>query len=367
LAGSSVGVNSSIHNTSDDVLYRRERIWSYSATPGYRFTVPNGQYEVTLKFAETYWNLAGRRKFDVRIQDATVLSGYDIFADAGGKNIAAPDQIFAVTVSDGQLRIDFLKLANSDLPKINAIQVRSANSAKAIAPTATSKPPSLPLTPTPTNTRPKASPTRTRTSTSVPPTPTRVSTSVPPTNVPPTNTPIAALVASTPTPAATRVKAAYEQRVNAGGMAYTDSAGKVWATDHGFVTDGWGYLAGSTFGTASTIAKTNNVPLYQTERIWSDSTMPGYRFTVPNGQYEVTLKFAETYWTLANRRKFDVRIEGLPMLSGYDIFADAGGKNVAAPDKVFTVSVTDGHLDIDFIKLPNSDLPKVNAIQVLAK
>ncbi len=169
---------------------------------------------------------------------------------------------------------------------------------------------------------------------------------------------------TTPTPTATSSAPPYEQRVNCGGAAYTDVAGKVWAADKGFTVGGWGYLGGSLFGTTNAIANTLDDPLFQKEHLWSYTSTPGYRFTVPNGAYEVTLKFAETYWNLANHRKFDVRIEGTTVLSAFDIFAAAGGKNIAAPDQVFMVTVSDGAMELDFVKLTNADLPKVNAIQV---
>ena len=41
---------SAITNTVDDTLYQSERYWNASGG-GYRFDVPNGQYQVDLKFA----------------------------------------------------------------------------------------------------------------------------------------------------------------------------------------------------------------------------------------------------------------------------------------------------------------------------
>jgi len=48
--------------------------------------------------------------------------------------------------------------------------------------------------------------------------------------------------------------------------------------------------------------------LYQTERYGNFT----YQFTVPNGGYNVTLKFAEFYWTSAGKRIFNVAINGTP-------------------------------------------------------
>jgi M6 family metalloprotease-like protein len=341
VAGSTYAVAADIINTLDDALYQSERYWATGATPGYRFTVPaNGQYEVTLKFAEIYKNAANKRKFDVRIEGVTVLSAYDIFASAGGKNIAAPDQTFMVNVTDGEVTIDFIQIAGFDTPKIGAIQVKSAATPQ--GPTAT--PTSAPATATPTRTPTNAPATATATCTNPPA---------------PTATPPAAT--ATPTPAAP----AYELRVNAGGAAYTDIAGKVWSTDKAFVAGSWGYVGGSTYAVAADIINTLDDALYQSERYWAVGATPGYRFTVPaNGQYEVTLKFAEIYKNAPEKRKFSVRIEGVTVLAAYDIYASAGGKNIAAPDQTFMVNVADGEVTIDFIQIAGFDTPKISAIQV---
>jgi hypothetical protein len=331
VGGSTYAVAADIINTLDDALYQSERYWATGATPGYRFTVPaNGQYEVTLKFAEIYKNAPEKRKFDVRIEGVTVLTAYDIYASAGGKNIAAPDQTFVVNVADGEVTIDFVQIAGFDTPKISAIQVKVTSGG--------------------------VPPTSTRTATAVPATATRTATSPPGPTATPTRTPTRTATTSAP---------AYEQRVNAGGAAYTDTAGNAWAADRAFSAGNWGYVGGSTYATTAAIASTEDDPLYQSERYWATGATPGYRFAVPaNGQYEVTLKFAEIYKNAAERRKFTVRIEGVTVLSAYDIYASAGGKNIAAPDQTFVVNVTDGEVTIDFIQIAGFDTPKISAIEV---
>ena len=70
---------------------------------------------------------------------------------------------------------------------------------------------------------------------------------------------------------------------------------------------------------------------------------------------------AEIYWDAAGKRVFDVKAENKVVLDNFDIFRAAGGKNVAH-DKTFTVEVTDGRLDLDFVSLVNN--AKVSAIAV---
>src|SRR5436305_5779423 len=79
-------------------------------------------------------------------------------------------------------------------------------------------------------------------------------------------------------------------RVAAGRTSsYTDSASNVWSAD-------CCYNGGQTYDTTSSIAGTTDPALYQTER-WNPAftyTFPGL---TPGATYQVTLKFAEIYWT----------------------------------------------------------------------
>lgn len=139
-------------------------------------------------------------------------------------------------------------------------------------------------------------------------------------------------------------------RINCGGPAYTDSTGKVWAADSGFV-------GGSVFPTSSPIAGTPDQALYQTERYGTSA----YTFTVPNGAYTVNFKFDEIFHTSAGVRLFDVLINGVKVLANFDIFAEAG--KFKALDKSFPVTVTTGKLVIT--ATPVKDQPKFSAIEIV--
>ena len=101
-----------------------------------------------------------------------------------------------------------------------------------------------------------------------------------------------------------------------------------------------------------------NDPLYQDLR----TGMTGYRFTVPNGTYAVDLSFAELQANKAGARVFSISMEGAVVVSNLDVFAAAGGRNVAL-DRTFLVEVTDGVLDISFAA-QRGDKPIINAILV---
>jgi hypothetical protein len=71
---------------------------------------------------------------------------------------------------------------------------------------------------------------------------------------------------------------------------------------------------------------------------------------VPNGAYTVTLKFAEPFLSAAGARVMDVYANGQRVLAGFDIFAAAGGMNIAV-DRQFTVNVTGGPIAIQFVNI----------------
>ncbi|MCK5160950.1 MAG: discoidin domain-containing protein, partial [Candidatus Aureabacteria bacterium] len=152
----------------------------------------------------------------------------------------------------------------------------------------------------------------------------------------------------------------YERHINCGGPIYTSASGEIYDADKVYSVDnGFGYVDGNTGFTSDSIADTEDDTLYQTER-WGVSE---YKVDVPNGFYDVTLKFAETAFNEPNRRKFSVGIESAPVLENFDIYAEAG--HDTALDKKFSVAVSDGQLNIN--SSASIDQPKFSAISVVLK
>ncbi|MEO0248629.1 MAG: malectin domain-containing carbohydrate-binding protein [candidate division WOR-3 bacterium] len=141
--------------------------------------------------------------------------------------------------------------------------------------------------------------------------------------------------------------------VNCGGAQYTDKSGILYQADTKF-------QGGQTYKTTAPIEGTEDDLLYQSERFGTFS----YNIPLPNGNYTVTLKFAEIYDNGPGRRVFDVRIEGKEVLSNLDLFARTGGRYKAL-DFTFPVSLTDGTLNIEF--KPDVGNAKVSAILVKSK
>ena len=157
---------------------------------------------------------------------------------------------------------------------------------------------------------------------------------------------------STPTP----TPAFPAQRIHCGGPQYVDSQGQTWAADTGF-NGGWAYQ------TNNAIAGTSDSALYDDERAGNPFT---YTFSnVPPGSYQVTLKFAEVFWSGSGQRVFNASINGTQVLTNFDIAADAGGVN-RADDKVFSNISPDANGQITVQLGPAGvDDAKLSAIQVL--
>jgi hypothetical protein len=138
--------------------------------------------------------------------------------------------------------------------------------------------------------------------------------------------------------------------------AVTDSQGNSWAADTAF-TGGTAAVQNP----ATSIAGTDTPALYNGQRYGDPSF--GYQFTVPNGTYTVTLKFAEQYVTGPAMREFDIAINGTAVETNFDIYAVAGAMNTAV-DESFVVVVTGGVIQLAFT--PGTiQSPKVDAIQIV--
>ena len=157
----------------------------------------------------------------------------------------------------------------------------------------------------------------------------------------------------------TLVVPVYRQGVNSGGSAHETADGVPYAADRAYGTGPYGYVGPSaTRKTAAGIAGTEEDALYRNLR----QGMTSYRFDVPlDATYRVDLQFAEITSAKAGGRLFNVIIEGEVVLTGFDVFAQAGAN--AALDRSFDVQVSDGTLDIQFVA-QRGDKPIVNAILV---
>jgi endo-1,4-beta-xylanase len=146
--------------------------------------------------------------------------------------------------------------------------------------------------------------------------------------------------------------------INAGGSA-----------SGSFVADAY-FSGGSTYSTTNAINTSlisGTVPpqsVFQTER-YGEFTYTLTGRTAGSAQ-TVTLYFAESYWTAAGQRTFNVAINGQNVLTAFDIFAAAGGANRAVARTFSTTASSSGQVVIAFTRAGGPDNPKVSGISVVA-
>jgi hypothetical protein len=153
----------------------------------------------------------------------------------------------------------------------------------------------------------------------------------------------------------------YRQGIDIGGSAsHTDASGDAWDADRQFSAGSWGYLyKGRVETTSSAIANTDEDRLYQSARRGTNE----YRFeNVPNGVYQVELRFAEIKNIGGNKRIFDVTVEDQYVLAAYDIAGRVGTNR--ADDRTFFVTVDDGQLNIKVVSRKGFDEAIINALRV---
>ncbi|WP_329440535.1 S8 family serine peptidase [Streptomyces sp. NBC_01426] len=153
----------------------------------------------------------------------------------------------------------------------------------------------------------------------------------------------------------------YQVALDAGSdYAGTDAVGDSWSPDRKYTPGSYGYQGNATVqSTGRTIAGTDDQRLYRNAR----EGMYEYRFdNVPNGTYTVELGFAELSNTKPNKRVFDVIAEGTQVLPSLDVSLEAG--TYTALTRSYTVTVTDGVLNVRFITHSGYGKPLLNTLRV---
>ncbi len=143
-------------------------------------------------------------------------------------------------------------------------------------------------------------------------------------------------------------------RMACGGPGGTDAAGNVWAADNG--------MGGGAAWTVANQPALASQPIPYQSLCYSAGTSPFSRtFTVPAGDYTVTLKMLEPTKTAAGQRLFGASANGATLITGMDLFAVAGGA-LKPFDRVFTVSAPGGSIQIVFTSTIANAL--ISAIQI---
>lgn len=159
-------------------------------------------------------------------------------------------------------------------------------------------------------------------------------------------------------------------RINLGGPAVTDAAGRQWSADTSSRASLHGMGSSSTYSVDATVsiddaAIPNATPaaVFESTR-WSGDRSTGlnWNFPVSPGDHEVRLYFAEIWPGAFSRdaRRFDVLIENLQVESGIDIHAAAGSRQAMV--RSYRVS-SDAHLSVSLRHVIQN--PALNAIEIV--
>ncbi len=314
---------------------------------GYRFDLPNGEYDLRLRFVEPLRE-PGQRLFVVLVEGQLALDDFDIAAETGGVGVAT-EAVFLVTVSDGQLAVDFVgdqPDASDQNAIVQAIAVtthQEVDDEPDEAPTPTAEPPAEIEQP-PEGEQPADDPEPTPTLGEEP------SVEDPPATEEPTEEPGDPEEDTTPeTPGADR------WYVNAGSCGDVQWSGQVWLGDQAYTAGSWGHVGSDYHAVADDVADPvydESLALYGTEGQYLHQCQVygqdfGYQFDLPNGSYEVHLRFAEPLYQ-PGERWFDVLVEGAVALDNFDASQAAGGPDIAV-ERAFIVAVADGQLRIDLV------------------
>lgn len=111
--------------------------------------------------------------------------------------------------------------------------------------------------------------------------------------------------------------------VNVGSNAdFIDESKIVWTSDQAYKTGGWGFVGND----AKVISTLRNAlgslddPLFQT----MSEGLTTYKFDIPDGEYEIELRFVESKFKENGQRVFDVGINGQKVLENLDLVKESG-------------------------------------------
>ena len=134
-----------------------------------------------------------------------------------------------------------------------------------------------------------------------------------------------------------------------------------------FVAD-TNFSGGSTFSTTNAINTSQITGAVPPQAVLQTERFGEFTYTIPNrtpgSPQTVTLFFQESFWSAAGQRRFNVAINGVTVLTAFDIFAAAGGANRAIARTFTTTANANGQVVIQFSRAGGPDNPKVCGITV---
>lgn len=343
-----------VAGTPDDALYstRRTGVFTYAKA------VDNGDYTLRLLFTDWH-STANKRKFNVDVEGARILTNFDIVAEVGSRT--ALDKTFNITIADGALDMSFTRGTLAD-PTLSAFELVPVD-----------VPATIPAAPSELYARADSDSrvNLTWSDGSDNESGFEIEHSTDGTTFTPLATVGAGVTAYAHEGLAPETRHVYRVRAMngagasawsnvaeattlaetdpapsaggsmlridaAGSSPFTDASGKVWSAD--------AFFAGGSANTGIfAVAGTPDDALYSTRRTGVFS----YSGAVENGDYTLRLLFTDWHST-ANKRKFNVDVEGVRVLTNLDIVAEVGSRTALV--KTFDLRIGDGKLDMSFTR-----------------
>jgi fibronectin type 3 domain-containing protein len=351
-----------------------QSVLQHARVGNFTYTIPGltagASYTVRLDFDEYYFNTAGSRVFDVSINGTPVLTNFDIFAAAGGENIAVAESFSATASTAGAITIGFTTVVNNAL--VNGIEISEASAVT---------PPMAPsgLAASAGNAQVGLTWSAVAGATgydvyrgtkSGGETLLTAGTNISTTSFTDTGvvngtqyyyyvTAVKGNLQSGPS----NEVVATPQNVTTSSLVLAISAGGPTAGSFVADTDFSGGRASSgSHATVSTTGITNPPP----QSVLQHARVGNFTYTIPGltagASYTVRLDFDEYYFNTAGSRVFDVSINGTPVLTNFDIFAAAGGENIAIAESFAATASTAGSITVTFNTVVNNAL--VNGIEI---
>jgi hypothetical protein len=343
---------SKVTNPAPAAVYQSARVTA-TAGAGTTFSYTIGGFAagssqlLRLHFAETFHTTAGSRVFNVSINGTQVLTNFDIFATAGGENIANIQEFTENANASGQYVLTFTSdvdkalISGIEIDSVGSCNMPTAPSGLAATATSTSQI-NLSWTASSSTCGVTYNVFRSTTNGFTPSSSNQIASGV-----------SATTFSDTGLAASTTYYYLVEGTNSGGTSAASNQASATTSSgpcsslciDSGSTTAVSPFAAdedftgGATINHANTINTskvTNPAPaaVYQTARVAATAGAgTTFSYTIggltANSSHTVRLHFCETFWTTAGSRVFNVSINGTQVLTNFDIFATAGGENIA--------------------------------------
>ena len=125
--GRVIKVKDEIEGTELDEIYQYQR----ERSTGYLIAIPEGEYKVTLQFAEIKRKSTGERVFDILLQQKLIKSNFDPL-EVAGKQFKAIDVVIDKVAVKKFLRLEFVQKSTRSTPAIAGIVIEGPGFSKKI-------------------------------------------------------------------------------------------------------------------------------------------------------------------------------------------------------------------------------------------